>query len=293
MVNIAYEELIDKIFQDEDITEEDIKRAQESGDFNINKKVSIGENTLCMYAADRGQTKTVRLLKKYGADVNAKDYNGETACMKAASHGHTETVRVLVEELKADVNAKDDKGKTACIHAATSGHTETVRVLVKELKADVNIKDKSGRNAFMWAVWCGQTETAKVLVKELKVDINATDNDGRTACMLATGHIETLFELVKLGADLTIEDRYGNTVFDHIDYIISEKIDKEDVKKKVIELRKKYEKSHPDKPKMADDLAARYLIPQEKIAVKRVGKSKQGKEAQRRADGEKARPSMS
>ena len=157
-----------------------------------------------------------------------------------------------------DVNEKDEDGHTLCMRAAWKGKTDTVKVLKKQ-GADVNAKDKNDWTACMWAAAYGKTETLKVL-KELGANIDAQDDFGYTACMWAArnGKTETLLELVRLGADISIENDARKTLFDYID---------DKTKEEVIRLRREYEAAHPDKPKMADDLAKKYLP---NVAVKPV-----------------------
>ena len=195
-----------------------------------------------------------------GFDINTKNKEGMNLCMWAARCGKADTVRLLVEEFHVDVEARDNDGRTACMYAA-GWNIETLRVLVKELKANINATDNDGKTVCMYAASQGRKDAVKLLVDE-GANIDAQDNNNRTACMHAADddNIETLFELVKLGADLTIADKYGETVFDHIKYMNCKDFDShEDIKKKVIALRKEYEENHPDKPKMADDLSKKYL----------------------------------
>ena len=183
----------------------------------------------------------IQYAKDHGFDIDEKGENDETLLHFAAERGQTQAARNLVNR-GATVDARDHGDWTPCMTAARFGRTETVKVLVEELGAD----------------------------------INAQDCDGKTACMCAAHHDdkekETLFELVRLGADISIETFHGTTVFDFF------REEDMEPKKKIIELRREYEKFHPDKPKMADDLAARYLIPQEKIAVKKLDTPKNGSE---------------
>src|SRR5262249_39637083 len=53
----------------------------------------------------------VKLLVARGADVEAKDEQGQTALIKAASRGEPEVVSALLES-GANVNAGDNKGST-------------------------------------------------------------------------------------------------------------------------------------------------------------------------------------
>src|SRR5258708_31366755 len=52
-----------------------------------------------------------------GADVNARDCDGDTALMLAAERGHIELVKVLLKN-GADVNAENLNGETALMRAA-------------------------------------------------------------------------------------------------------------------------------------------------------------------------------
>jgi ankyrin repeat protein len=60
-------------------------------------------------AASQGQGAVVQRLLKKGADVNAKNMNGQTALRCAADKGRETVVRLLLEK-GADVNAKDKNG---------------------------------------------------------------------------------------------------------------------------------------------------------------------------------------
>jgi ankyrin repeat protein len=44
----------------------------------------------------------VELLLNAGADVNLKDYNGDTALIYAAKRGHIDIVELLIKALRKD-----------------------------------------------------------------------------------------------------------------------------------------------------------------------------------------------
>ena len=71
-----------------------------------------GIDTRGRFLTEDQAVKAVKLLIDRGADVNAKDHNGQTALHGAATQGWNEIVKLLVKS-HADVNAKDARGYTA------------------------------------------------------------------------------------------------------------------------------------------------------------------------------------
>ncbi|AZL15016.1 ankyrin repeat domain-containing protein [Rickettsiales endosymbiont of Stachyamoeba lipophora] len=186
-----------------------IKFIQQGADVNNAKERYAGKTAL-HYAAQNGDTKTVRVLvQELGADVNAKDKDGNTALHYAAMLGQTETARILVQELGADVNGTNNYGNTALYYAAQNGDTKTVCVLVQELGANINATDKDGKIALHYAALYGNTKTVRVLA-QLGADVNATDKHGKTALYYAAqrGHPETVRVLVQeLGTNVNAKDK--------------------------------------------------------------------------------------
>ena len=126
--------------------------------------VPININPLLRLAARGGHTQLVKLLIGKGADVNARNRDGNTSLHWAAEKGHIEVVKLLLEK-GANVNVQDIHGRTPLYWAAQYGYTEIVKLLL-EKEADVNAKDNDGKTPLHSAALKGHSEVVKLLNKD-------------------------------------------------------------------------------------------------------------------------------
>lgn len=138
--------------------------------------------------------KMVKYLVEKGADVNAKNKNGETALMIASSDGKLEIIKYLISK-SADINATDKNGKNALM-SHLRGYPEDLEIV----KALVG-----GKGGFL-----------SLFKKSNGVDVNAKDNEGKTALMYAR-NLEVVKYLLSKGADINAKDNKGKSVFDYTD----------------------------------------------------------------------------
>ncbi len=103
-----------------------------------------------------------RILLGFGADVNTDNEFSSTALMWAADRGHTEVVSLLLARSDLNVNATNIRDSTALMCAASRGHTEVVKELLDH-DADINIVDNYGKTASTLAFDNGQTATVEML----------------------------------------------------------------------------------------------------------------------------------
>lgn len=116
--------------------------------------------TVLHYAVD---AKTVRILVKKGANVNAADVEGYTALHLAVTEKRLEIVRELIK-LGGNVNAKEYGNKCTALHlACMGGKVEIVKELVKA-GGEIEQEDKFGMTAMDYAK--NSEEITEVLKKE-------------------------------------------------------------------------------------------------------------------------------
>lgn len=197
-------------------------------------------NTDLLESARLGQLARAKELLSKGAEVNTADRRGFTPLMWASASGNMELVRQLLES-GAALDRRANDGTTALMLASANGFTEIVRALLVR-GADATAA-RGGVTARQLAIGRAHTEIATLLeraeglgvrllqaateghdmlVRQLLVlgaPVNVTDGRGATALMIAArnGDLGILQALVTRGADPSVRDSQGQTVFDWAD----------------------------------------------------------------------------
>jgi ankyrin repeat protein len=142
--------------------------------------IDIGnEFTFLMYAAELGRLKIATRLISHGAQINVRDYEGNTPLLLALHNGHIEVGQILLDH-NADVNVANGKGITPLMYAARTGNIHIVERLLRE-GAKIDARDKWGRTPVFYA--CIQAEVIKVLLAN---GANINDMDSNTILLLET-----------------------------------------------------------------------------------------------------------
>jgi hypothetical protein len=141
------------------------------------------------------------LLIAYGADLEVGDGDDDVALGDAALFGYKAMAELLVKKGGADLEAKNDSGYTPLHRAVRSGHKDTAQLLL-DSGANVDATDKKGRTPLFAAAEQGSAEMIKLLIG-YGANANAVDNDGNTPSIGTNDNEERRDEhdRMELGAD--------------------------------------------------------------------------------------------
>ncbi len=134
--------------------------------------------------------KNVELLLDSGADIEARDDEGETPLMRAAAFGQSETFKLLLER-GAKINVRDRGGLTPLIAAAcscaiaTMNSTYDIMKILLEKGANVNARTRDGKTALIMAAGSPDDSASVKLLLNWGADPMAKDNEGKTAMTFA------------------------------------------------------------------------------------------------------------
>ena len=176
------------------------------------------------YAVWYADISVIAALLDRGADLEAKDYIGQTALhlvaqsISEAGHKHPSThwhsdqdnIAALLLERGADVNAQDNYDDLTPLHLARN---PVVAALLVDYGADVNATAGSGWTPLSDAAWYGASDMV-VLLLELGADISVVDSSGRTplfAALLGVADADVVALLVEYGADIDAKNADGET----------------------------------------------------------------------------------
>jgi len=153
-------------------------------------------------AMQLGDVAKVKVFLEQGADVNAKNENGQTPLLLAAQNNDVNTAKLLISA-GADVNIKNNAGQTSIDIALSQGNKEIIKLLLDkgaeitslhgalqlgnlarvkallEQGADVNAKDKQGKTALFYAVENNHKDIVELLIAK-GADVNAKEDGGYT-----------------------------------------------------------------------------------------------------------------
>ncbi|KAK7094364.1 hypothetical protein V1264_005939 [Littorina saxatilis] len=160
-----------------------------------------GPQTPLFFACHRGLIRTVELLLKHNAVIDAINKWKQTAlhwaCVCKSPTASADITRLLLDA-GADVNAQDRWGRTPLHYAAWNGNTETLRRLIHH-EADLNATDNEGRTPLHSAY----TASRPGIITQL---VEAEAEIGRIHQAMVRGDVDALMTLLQQGADVNQHD---------------------------------------------------------------------------------------
>lgn len=169
-------------------------------------------DTVLHCAVQANSVDCVKYLLHIGIDPNTLDVNGNAPLHLAADKGYTECLKLLLARSNKTINLKSNSRQSTALHmAAENGYTECVQILLQAGSSHNVVNDKN-QTALHLAAKAQCAESVEILL-ELGAEVNSLDIDKRTALHSAVCKAFLSFHvvevLVKWGANVNIQDRYG------------------------------------------------------------------------------------
>ncbi|MCL2010843.1 MAG: ankyrin repeat domain-containing protein, partial [Synergistaceae bacterium] len=196
-------------------TSEDIAAAIGNG-ANVNARDQDGQTPLMIVVQRKTTPEFASFLIQNGANVNARAQNGRTALMLAAGYNTSPEVITFLIDNGADARAVDGDGKSVGDYASENAALRAYRQLLAASGLEMA---ESGMSDEEFLALC-RTGTATEVEAAVKggANVNARDEYGETALMLAarsTRDPEVVSVLLRHGADASIRDDDGRSAFDY------------------------------------------------------------------------------
>ena len=177
------------------------------------------KTTPLIVAVKNGNLDCVKILLKYKAEIEERgDFDIYTCCTPlfvAAASGNVDVLSFLVKR-GADINAWSDEC-TPLMIACENDKLDAVICLIDQ-GADVNLQDNFGCTALHKAATMSDNIHALICLIDSGANVNALTSDNYTPLMLACERGNSVNFLLKNGANVDCQDKYGQTALYHTIY---------------------------------------------------------------------------
>ncbi|KAF3223692.1 hypothetical protein TWF679_000129 [Orbilia oligospora] len=174
---------------------------------NPNAARDAWNGTLLMAAVFYGHESTIKFLIQKGADIQARDMNGETPLSIAIRKAYNAVGRLPDVDIGEGASSDDESEDDECeLLVAARRREEVVRLLLE------NVEDVYEATDLMWYTMSrGGGDIARLLIG--KVASLEGDDRRRTAllCAAANGNGDIVRTLVRAGIDLELKNNAGAT----------------------------------------------------------------------------------
>ncbi|HZS44637.1 MAG TPA: ankyrin repeat domain-containing protein [Blastocatellia bacterium] len=177
---------------------------------DVNIKDWRGDSAIIAASYSKNLPVILKLIQ-LGANPNDRDSGNRTPLMYAASRGQLDIIKALIAA-GADPNSQDTDGKTALGMSFFEENKEITKALL-DAGANPNLKENDGEEALANFVLADDAEHLVPMLLEAGAKVNDSDNDGTTPLMNAarSGQLMSVKLLVQAGADINAKDKDGDT----------------------------------------------------------------------------------
>ncbi|KAL3647358.1 E3 ubiquitin-protein ligase xbat33 [Castilleja foliolosa] len=151
----------------------------------------------------------VALLLENGADVNSRNYCGQTALMQACRYGHWEVVQTLLLFRCNVIRTEYLSGRTALHFAAVNGHVQCIRLVVADFVPSAPYESLNSQTTNE------RNDDSNTRTNGLSKFINKVADGGITALHMAAlnGYFDCVHLLLDLHANVSADTyHYGTSV---------------------------------------------------------------------------------
>ncbi|KAL8921943.1 MAG: hypothetical protein Q9172_003757 [Xanthocarpia lactea] len=163
------------------------------------------QSTTFVYAAQQGSAYFVNRMLEWGADINSKDWRGDTALHAAFFNSRQLVVMRSLLDHGIDVNCQNETQQTALHRAAETGSEEGLNLLMM-YNPDVNKQDHVGFTPLFAAIESYHGNAALILLRS-GADPNIRDVNGMTALHIASARGNSMVVQALLEYAATVESR--------------------------------------------------------------------------------------
>lgn len=188
----------------------------------VNMQTTTYHVTAVSLATEHNYIDVVKLLVKYGADVELPRNNGMTPLHFAAWYGHKETARYLIDHLVSQnksINEMAVNKMTPFATAILENHTEIIDMFIEHI-SKFNI---ASNLPITCAFRSGNYELVKMLISS-GYSLNSKSGDHLLINAVKEQSIEKITFLLENGADFNEEDEQGLTALDYVFILKNEEI---------------------------------------------------------------------
>jgi ankyrin repeat protein len=153
---------------------------------DINYRSSTGQTAFLMAAMAVGGHPIIRMMALAGADVNAKNREGESALSLAMLHYLPESIRAILECPQfTGINEANARGIPPFLGAIGIANVSVLRPFTQSERVDWTVEDAKGRNAAHWAVLTQDIAILKAVAKLPGIAWDRVSDDGHLPISLA------------------------------------------------------------------------------------------------------------